>query len=197
MLAKVFGIMSLISLVFAIFTGRLPELGTAILDGAGNAVEVSLSLLGMMCFWSGLMEVFRETGMMQKLSKILHPLLRIFFPEAAKTGEGMEEISANVSANLLGIGNAATPFAIAAMEKLQKHNPTPERASGEEITLAVLNTASVTLLPSTLFSLRRTAGSANPYAILFPVWIVSFCTAGTVLLLSRILSHTVGKGKKP
>ena len=131
------------------------EVANAIPDGASGALEVIFSLVGMMCLWCGMMEVLREAGLIRRLSRLLSPFLRLFFPRAYQTGEGAEEICANVSANLLGIGNAATPLALRAMEKLQRHNPHPERASGEQITLAVLNTASVTLIPANLLALRR------------------------------------------
>ena len=186
MLGKLFGILCIISLIFAIFSGNVAQLGDAVLDGAGNAVQVLLSLGGMMCFWCGIMRVLCEAGVIGKLSKLLSPVLRIFFPDAARTGEGLEEISANISANLLGIGNAATPFALKAMEKLQKHNPDPIRASYEQITLAVLNTASVTLIPANLLALRRAAGSASPYAILIPVWITSLLCALVALFLTSL-----------
>lgn len=124
--------------------------------------------------------------MIRRLARLLSPFLRLFFPKAWRSGEGIEEISANVSANLLGIGNAATPFALAAMEKMQKNNPRPDRATAEQITLAVLNTASVTLIPANLLALRRAAGSERPYAVLIPVWISSALSAAMALLLTSI-----------
>ena len=186
MLGKIFGILCLLSLAFAIPTGRIAEVANAIPDGAEGAVKVLLSLGGMMCLWGGLMEVLREVGIISRLSRLLSPVLRLFFPEAYRTGEGAEEISANVSANLLGIGNAATPLALAAMKELQKHNPDPTRASDEEITLAVLNTASVTLVPANLLALRRAAGSSNPFSVILPAWVVSLLCATMALFLTSI-----------
>lgn len=194
MLGKIFGIMSLLSCLFGVATGNLASLGGAILDGAARAVEITLSLCGVMCLWCGMMQVLREVGAIGRLSRLLKPFLRLFFPEASRTGEGLEEISANVSANLLGIGNAATPLALAAMEKLQRHNPHPDRASTEQITLAVLNTASVTLIPSNLLALRRAAGSPDPYAILLPVWVTSLLCASAALLLTQLPRLWVREG---
>ncbi|MBQ7335116.1 MAG: spore maturation protein A [Clostridia bacterium] len=176
----------MISLIFAIFTGNIEALGSAVLDGAASAVQVLLSLCGMMCLWCGMMQVLSQAGLIRRLAKLLSPLLRIFFPTAYRTGEGIEEISANISANLLGIGNAATPFALRAMEQMQKHNPIPEKADPEQITLAVLNTASVSLIPANLLALRRAAGSENPYAVMIPVWVVSLLCAGMSLLLTSL-----------
>ena len=192
MLGKIFGIICIFALLFGIWNGNAAELGGAVLDGAAGAVQVTLSLCGMMCLWCGLMEVLTEAGAIRKLSRLLRPLLRKIFPQAGETGEGLEEISANISANLLGIGNAATPLALRAMEKLQKHNPKPEQASAEQITLAVLNTASVSLIPANLLALRRAAGSSHPYAIMIPVWIVSVCCAA----LAVIMTCVIGKAKK-
>lgn len=186
MLGKIFGIMCVLAPIFALLTGNIDSLGNAILDGASGALQVTLSLCGMMCLWCGMMRVMSEAGLIRKLSRLLSPFLRTFFPEAARTGEGIEEISANVSANLLGIGNAATPFAIKAMEAMQKHNPHPARASAEQITLAVLNTASVTLIPANLLALRRAAGSERPYAVMIPIWIASILCASMALLLTSI-----------
>ena len=186
MLGKIFGILCVVAFVFSLLTGNAASLGNAILDGASGALQVTLSLCGMMCLWCGMMRVMSDAGLIRKLSRLLMPFLRVFFPEASRTGEGIEEISANVSANLLGIGNAATPFALKAMEKMQKHNPYPSRASAEQITLAVLNTASVTLIPANLLALRRAAGSSQPYAVMIPIWIASILCAAMALLLTSI-----------
>lgn len=196
MLGKIFGILCLVSLAAAILTGNTASLGSAFLDGASGAVTLTLSLGGTMCLWCGLMRVFSEAGLVRRLSRLLSPVLRLFFPEAYRTGEGLEEISANVSANLLGIGNAATPLAISAMQKMQARNRHPETATAEQITLAVLNTASVTLIPANLLALRRAAGSERPYAVLIPIWITSLlCAAVTLLLTSipRLFAHTSAK----
>ncbi|MBQ9806132.1 MAG: spore maturation protein A [Clostridia bacterium] len=199
MLGKVFGILCLIAFVFGIATKNLTLLGSAVLDGAANALQVTLSLCGMMCLWCGMMRVLSEAGVIRKLARLLRPVLKLFFPTAARTGEGLEEISANISANLLGIGNAATPFAISAMQKLQLHNPSPTEASDEQITLAVLNTASLTLIPANLLALRRAAGSQTPYAILFPIWITSLSSLSMALLLTsipRLWKKLLHKGQK-
>lgn len=188
MLGKIFGIICLISTISAILTGNLTALGGAILDGAGAAVTLTLTLAGMMCLWNGLLHVFREAGAIRWLSKLLAPFLRLFFPDAYRTGNGIEEITACVSANLLGIGNAATPLALAAMDQLKKDAPEPETASADMITLALLNSAPLTLLPASLIALRRAAGSSNPFSVVIPVWIASAGSALFALLLSRVFA---------
>lgn len=185
MIGKIFGALCGLSLLFGALRGRLAEVASAIPDGASKAVEVTLTLLGMMCLWSGVMQVLTDAGIIQKMARIFAPFLRYVFPKAYKTGEGYEEICATVSANFLGVGNAATPFAISAMQKMQAHNPTPDRADDEQITLAVLSTAPLTLVPANLLALRRAGGSANPFAIMLPVWITSLlCVAFSLFLTS-------------
>ena len=196
MLGKIFGIFCTLSLLFGALGGRLPEVAAAIPDGAAKAIEVTLTLLGMMCLWSGVMQVLSDAGIIKKISRIFAPFLRYVFPKAYQTDEGYEEICATLSANFLGIGNAATPFALAAMKKMQNHNLSPESADNEQITLAVLSTASLTLVPANLLALRRAAGSQNPFSIMIPVWITSlFCVAFALLLTSFLrirvrFSHT-------
>ena len=185
MLGKIFGILCAISLLFGILCGRLPEIASAIPDGAGKAVEVTLTLLGMMCLWSGVMQVLTDSGIIKKISGIFAPFLRYVFPKAYKNRNGYEEICATLSANFLGVGNAATPFALCAMKKMQEQNPLPEEADNEQIRLAVLSTASLTLVPANLLALRRAAGSSDPFCIMIPVWIVSlFCVAFSLFLTS-------------
>ena len=187
-LGRVFGGMCLISFVYGVYQGRTDELLCAVLDGASGAVTLTISLCGMMALWCGIMKVFESAGLIERLSRLLAPLLRRFFPDAYKSGVGIGEISANVSANLLGIGNAATPLALAAMKKLQAINPDKSTASADMITLAVMNTASFNLIPSTIIALRRAAGSHEPHAVIVPIWIVSAACALLALLLSRLLA---------
>ena len=196
MLGKIFGTFCTLSLLFGALCGKLTDVAAAIPDGAAKAVEVTLTLLGMMCLWSGVMQVLSDAGVIQKIARIFAPFLRHVFPKAYKTSEGYEEICATLSANFLGVGNAATPFALCAMKKMQKHNPHPESADNEQVTLAVLSTASLTLVPANLLALRRAAGSQNPFSIMIPVWITSILCVSFALLLTSFLrirerfSHT-------
>lgn len=187
MLGKIFGTFCTLSLLFGALCGKLPEVASAIPDGATKAVEVTLTLLGIMCLWSGVMQVLLDAGIIKKISRIFAPFLRHVFPKAYQTGEGYEEICATLSANFLGVGNAATPFALCAMKKMQQHNPHPDTADNEQVTLAVLSTASLTLVPANLLALRRAAGSQNPFSIMIPVWITSLFCVGFALLLTSFL----------
>lgn len=141
MLGRVFGILVVVGFLFAVFCGQVGALGGAVLEGASSAVELTLTLGGSMCFFCGLIEVLREAGVMRLFARLLRPFLALFFPGVYKSGEGAEEICGNLAANLLGAGNAATPLALRAMEKLAQNNPEPGVATNDMVTLAVLNTA--------------------------------------------------------
>ena len=196
MLGRVFGCMCLISFVFAMYTGNSEGLLIAVLDGASGAVTLTISLCGMMALWCGIMKVFEGAGLIERLSRLLSPLLRRCFSASYRSGEGIGEISANISANLLGIGNAATPLALAAMKKLQAINPDKSTASADMITLAVMNTASLNIIPSTIIALRRAAGSAEPHAVIAPIWIVSAACATLALLLTVSVSKLTRRERK-
>lgn len=188
MLGKCFFIICALSVGCGIVTGNIGELAGAAIDGAGRGVTLSLSMLGMMCLWCGVMEVMREAGAIRILSRVLRPVLSRIFPHAFHNGVGDEEITASVAANMLGIANAATPFALAAMEKMDAENTDPDTATDDMVTLAVLGSSSISLMPTTIITLRRAAGSAAPFSIIVPVWITSFICAASGMLLCRLAS---------
>ncbi len=182
MLGKSFGILVIVSVVFSVAAGNGEALSSAIVDGASRAVTVVLSLTGMMCLWSGIMNVLHESGATGRLAKALSPVLSRLFPHAFSTGCAKEEISSAVCANILGIGNAATPLALAAMKKMGSALK-GDRASDDMIMLTLTSVAPLSLLPTTVITLRRSAGCADPFAVIIPVWICSGATfAFTVLL---------------
>lgn len=189
MIGKVFGGMCIISISYGAYSGRLTEIGGSVFEGAEAAITLTFSLLGIMCLWCGIMQVLRDAGAIKVLSKLLSPLTRLFFPDAYESGEGSEEISACIGANLLGIGNAATPLALSAIKKLHnnsiKRGGDPSEASPDMITLSVLNTASANLLPTTIIGLRRIAGASNPFSVVLPIWICSLSCAFLALFLCR------------
>lgn len=188
MLGICFFVLVAVSFAAAIPTGNFDVLSDAIVDGAGRAVTLTLSLAGMMALWGGVMNVLKEAGVIARLSRVLSPVLRLAFPDAWRRGAACEEITASVSANVLGIGNAATPLALRAMARLQKENPTPESATDDMVTLSVLSTAPPALLPTTLIALRRAAGAAKPYEIVVPVWITSVTCAVFGVVLCRLFA---------
>lgn len=188
MIGKCFALFCSLSVIYSAFTGRLPDLSDAILKGADRSVELSVSLLGIMCLWGGVMALLRHAGAIERLSHILRPILKLAFPTAFSKNAGAEEITANVSANLFGIGNAATPLAISAMKRVQEYNPTPDEATDDMITLAVLNSSSFNLFPTTIIALRRAAGSVSPYSVIVPIWITSAACCILAVLLCRLFA---------
>ncbi len=189
MIGKIFGGMCIISISYGAYSGRLTEISGAVFEGAEAAVSLTFSLLGIMCLWCGVLQVLRDAGAIKLLSKLISPVIRLFFPDAYASGEGSEEISACIGANLLGIGNAATPLALSAIKKLHgdsiRRGGDPSTASRDMITLSVLNTASANLLPTTIIGLRRIAGASDPFAVVLPIWICSVSCAFFALFLCR------------
>lgn len=192
MIGKVFGIICIISMIFGIAQGNGEALGNAVMDGANQAITLTVSLIGIMALWCGMMRVLEKVGVMRGIARLLSPVLKIFFPDAVRRRNGDSEIAANISANLLGMGNAATPFALAAMEKLKENGGNSDTATSEMISLAVLNTASFSLVPTTLLALRRAAGSTDPYSVILPVWLVSLACSLLALLLTKLLGRRKG-----
>lgn len=195
MLGKCFAFIVSLSFVFAFATGNVDALSGAILDGASKAVSLSISLLGIMCLWGGIMSLLSASGIINRLSRLLRPVLVHVFPHAFMTGVGADEIVACVSANVFGLGNAATPLAITAMKRMQEENGT-DTATDDMVTLAVLGTAPFNIFPSTIVALRRAAGAADPYSVIVPIWITSAAGCVFAILLSRLLAPLTRRGGK-
>lgn len=174
----------LVSLTFGALNGSLPAVSAAALSGARDAVTLSISLCGMICLWSSVIELMRRSGLAEKLSKCLRPLLSLLFPSAVRDTETMDALSTNMSANLLGLGNAATPAGIKAALGLKRLSGR-EDASNELCRLVVLNTASIQLLPTTVGSLRASFGAEAPFDILPAVWLSSLVSVTAGLLAAR------------
>ena len=177
--------MILAAYLFAAFSGRVDAVTQGALDGAKNAVETVLSLLGMLCFWTGLLEIAKRSGLTEKLARLARPLLRVLFPSLRPDGAAASAIVMNMIANFLGLSNAATPLGIKAMEELDRINPEKGRASDAMCMFVVVNTASINLVPTTLIALRVAAGSAQPFEIIVPVWICSVLSVTVGVLAAR------------
>ncbi len=188
MIGKCFGILCVISIIFAIFSGNMQGINDGILMGATKSVSAIISLLGIMTFWQGVMMVFEKCGLISFVARLLSPILRFVFPRAFKTGRGAKEITACVSANILGISNATTPLALCAIEKLNEGRD-EKTATNDMIMLSVLGSCSFCLVPTTVIALRVGCGASITYSIIVPVWIVS----GTCMLVGILLSRFIGK----
>ena len=184
--------MVVLSLVFGLLTGSLDAVANAALEGARSAIDLSISMAGILCLWSGVMEIMSACGLSASLARAFRPLLRRLLPNACRDQETLAAISANVSANLLGLGNAATPLGIRAARRMARG--CDGVASDELCLLVVLNTASIQLLPATIASVRAAAGCRTPFDILPAVWLASVLSVTVGLLTARLLSRR-GKGR--
>ena len=179
-----------LSVVFAIISGKTEEVSIAALEGSSKAAELSFKLLGSICFWSGIAKVAEESGLVEKFCKILKPALLLVFPKLKKEEKALGAISMNVAANLFGLGNAATPLGIIAMKELHKISGFSAFATKEMVCFVVMNTASLQLLPTTVAAIRAVNGVQNPTDILPAVWFVSACS-----LLLGIFAAKIGFSK--
>jgi len=185
--------MVLLSLVFGLATGNLDAVANAALEGAGSAIELSISMAGVLCLWTGVMEVMNACGLSDRLAKAFRPLLRHLLPEASRDSETLATVSANVSANLLGLGNAATPLGIRAARRMARG--CGGVASDELCLLVVLNTASIQLIPATIASVRAASGSQSPFDILPAVWLSSVLSVTAGIFMAKLLAR-VGRRQK-
>ena len=198
MLSYIWVIMVGAAFAVGAINGRLAEVGAAAMEGAAAAVELCLAIAGPICLWSGVMELLRVGGATERLSRLIKPLLSRLFPAVSGDRAVMEKISANVSANILGLGNAATPLGMAAAEALGKRC-VGGRASKELCNLVVLNTASLQLIPATIASVRSGLGAASPFDILPAVWIASAAALAAglgVAFLCERLGDRLRRGAK-
>ena len=179
--------MAACALMCGLLTGRGEAVAAAAMKGAAGAVELALSMAGVLCLWSGVMEVMRQAGLADGLSRLLGPVLRRLFPQSADDRETMDAVAANVSANLLGLGNAATPLGLEAARRMARRSPGV--ASDSLCMLVVCNTASIQLIPATVASVRAAAGSAEPFDILPAVWLASALSVGVGELACKVLAR--------
>lgn len=175
------------SLLFGIATGSIREVGNAALEGAGSAVDLCVAMAGIMALWTGVMEVMDQCGLSAALARLFRPLLRRLLPEASRDGETLAALSANFSANLLGLGNAATPLGLRAAQRMARG--CGGVASHELCLLVVLNSASIELLPTTVAGVRSALGSSDPFDILPAVWLASVLSVTAGLLAAKLLAR--------
>ncbi len=190
MMNYIWGGMIIVSLIVSVFTGRVEQTAAAAVSGAGEAVNLTMSLMGIMCLWTGISKIGEDGGLVRLISKALRPVLRLIFPKLDPNSKGFGGIVMNVVANLLGMGNAATPLGIKAVTELWNANGKKSTATDEMCMFVVLNTASLQLIPSTLISLRQSFGSAAPGEVILPIWICEICALTAGILMTKLLAGT-------
>ncbi len=178
-----------LSVAVAAAKGRMPELTAAAMESAGKAVTLSIGLVGAMALWLGLMRVAEEAGLVSLLARAMRPLLRRLFPSVPADHPALGAVVMNVSANVLGLGNAATPFGLKAMQALDELNPHKGTATDAQAMLCALNTASVQLVPASVIALRVAAGSRAPTEIIGATILASACGLVAAVTAARLLGR--------
>lgn len=193
MMNYIWGALIIISIICSIITGRVPELSESVFTGASDAITLVISILGMMCLWTGLLKIAEKGGLTKIIANLFSPIMKILFPEYKKDSPASQAICMNMTANLLGLGNAATPMGIAAMKEMQKDNKDKKTANNSMVMFVVINTASLQLIPTLMATLRQKYGSLVPLDILPAVWINSIITLIVGVVLAKILEKRGNK----
>jgi spore maturation protein A len=177
--------MIVVSVIFGAANGKMEKVAEAAFGGAQTGVTVCLGLISILVFWMGLMRIAEDAGLVRKLSSLMAPVVKRLFPDVPADHPAMGYILSNMSANLLGLGNAATPMGIKAMQELQKLNPSPTIATPAMCTLLALNTASITIVPTTMIAIRMNFGSLHPADIVAPTLLATLISTGAAIIIDR------------
>lgn len=165
----------------------MENVSNGIFESAASAVELTITFFGTICLWNGIMEIAKKTSLINKLTKLLHPFIKVLFPELKNNKQAQEEISMNMVANLLGLGNAATPLGLKAMKTMQKENTKKDTLSNSMAMFIVLNTASLQLIPTNVIAIRSSLGSNSPSSIILQVWLATIIAAVVGIIATKIL----------
>jgi len=189
MMNYIFGLFIIIGIIYSFITGNTAYINESLITSGESAISMIMKMIPLLCLWLGIMKISSTSGLLtlmsKKLSKIIHPL----FPELDRDSEAISYIATNMAMNMLGTGSGATPFGLKAFEELQKDNPKKDTATRSMITFLVINTASVTIIPTTVISLRTLNGSVNPTEIILASIIVTVLSCGFGIVMDRIFYH--------
>ena len=189
MVNKIWGFFIIIGIIFCLFTDNVDVINNEILNSCKTALDMTFKIFPVMALWLGIAKIAEVSGLLKKLSLKLSGILKFIFPEIPKGHQSLSYISYNIIANMFGLGNAATPFGLKAMQSLQELNTKKDTASRSMITFLVLNTSGVTIIPTTIISLRMMYGSVDPTGIVFPCIIITFTSTFIGLIIDRILAR--------
>lgn len=187
MLNKIWPFFIIISFIYAIYSGNIFNINNAIFSSADRTVELCLTLFGTICLWNGIMNIAVNTSLIEKLTKFLKPIISLIFPEIKNDKKISKEISMNMVANILGLGNASTPLGLKAMESMQQKNTDKNRLSNPMSMFILVNTASLQIIPTTVISIRNSLGSSNPTKIIMAVWVATIAAFATAIIVGKIL----------
>ena len=186
MINYIFGIFIVVGVVYSFITGNIEAVNESFLSSGSVAIDMIFKMVPLLCLWLGVMKIAEKSGLLLKVSNIFSKFLHPLFPELKKGGEAISYIASNLVMNMLGLGNAATPFGLKAFECMQKDNPKKDTATRSMITFLVINTASVTLIPTTVISFRMLNNSANPTEIVGACLIATILSCFFGIIMDRI-----------
>lgn len=187
MLNVIWPIFIIISYVYALFSGNLERVNNGIFESASSATELTITFFGTITLWCGIMQIAKDSSLSKRLTKFLKPIIHLLFPDVNEDEPAHESISLNIIANILGLGNAATPLGLKAMEDLQKKNRTKDTLSDSMLILVLINTASIQLIPTTVIAIRSSLNSDNPTSIILPVWVATISAAFIAIIVAKFL----------
>lgn len=186
MINKIWCFFIFIAIIFGFINGSYEEVNNSIFSSINSTIELIITLFGSMCFWNGIMNIVKNTSLINKIKNILNPLIKFLFPDLSKESEAYKNISINMASNLIGLGNASTPAGLKAMEELQKENKNKNTLSKNMILFMLINTASIQLIPTTIISIRMSLGSKNPSGIILGVWFASLSSFLFIIFITKI-----------
>lgn len=192
----IFYFLIIASIIFGAINGTLSEVGNAVLSGAGTAVTLALSIIGIMAFWLGIMNIAQKSGLIAKITNLIRPITKWLFSDIPKDSKVMGDVAMSVSANVFGLTNAATPISIRVMKQLQKYNVNKASASNAMCMFLSMHTASFQLIPATVIAVLVATGYPNPTEIILPTLIVSTITFTSAILITKVLQKFWAKQKK-
>ena len=195
MISYIWAALIAMGIIYSLLSGNISVINDSILTNANEALDLMFSLIPIIVLWTGLLKIAEVSGLLEKFAHLLNPILRKLFPDLKKDNPALGYISSNIAANMLGLGSAATPAGLKAMDELQKVNDKKDTASTPMITFLVLNTAGVTIIPTTVLALRVAHGSINPSEIILPAVIATFCSSLAGLTLDYFIRKRNRKWK--
>lgn len=188
MLNRLWPFFIIVSFVYSIYTGNISKLNTAIFSSAEQTVNLCITFIGTICLWNGIMNIATKTSLINKLTKFLRPIISFIFPEIKDNPKINKEISMNMVANILGLGNASTPLGLKAMDSMQNENKDKTKLNNSMAMFILVNTASLQIIPTTVIAIRSSLGSVNPSKIILGVWVATITAFSTAILAGKVLS---------
>ena len=193
MLNILWPIFIILSFIYALISGKVNEVNNGIFTSLSDAVELTITFLGTICLWNGIMEIAKKTSLINKMTNMLKPFINFLFPDLKENKIAKQEISMNMIANILGLGNAATPLGIKAMKTMQKENKKKDTLTNSMMMFIVINTASLQLIPTNVIAIRTSLNSENPTSIILPVWIATIIAAIVGISFTKMLIKKFSK----